>query len=130
MKQRCIFVSFSPLVFFPFSPIISFPSIGGRSTYTGHIPMGQLFAIPSSVDLTTLGLNTEGMVIGLALQRYGLYFTDHSTDKVGFFTDAGVSTSWVTKATANLPTLVMKLRPVTNNGPSSVGGGGTPLMPL
>lgn len=38
--------------------------------------MGTLFSIPSSVDLSTLGLSEIGLRVGRAIQNYGLILTD------------------------------------------------------
>lgn len=39
--------------------------------YRGLIPLGQVFAIPKSVDLTTLGLTREGFALAKAFQDFG-----------------------------------------------------------
>jgi hypothetical protein len=43
------------------------------SNCTGHLPMGQLVAIPADVDLCQLGLSPAGLVVARALQDYGAY---------------------------------------------------------
>ena len=46
------------------------------ASYRGHIPLGSLLAIPSSVDVTTLGLSPGGLVLARALQDFGAYDVD------------------------------------------------------
>lgn len=51
----------------------------GRSMgYTGSILMGTRFAIPRSVNLSSLGLSPAGLRLATALQEYGAYIVDQS----------------------------------------------------
>ncbi|HWW44720.1 MAG TPA: hypothetical protein VN180_06575, partial [Acidimicrobiia bacterium] len=50
--------------------------------YRGHIPLGTLLAIPSSVDVTTLGLTPGGLVLAHALQDFGAYDVDSTGEGV------------------------------------------------
>ncbi len=107
---------------------------------------GSLLAIPPALTAAKLGLTTPaGLLLFAALQDYGAYVVgDAGSDQVllGFDSDAvddfertygyapesgqPGSKAW----TADVRQLVTSLALVTNNGPSSVGGGGTPRQPL
>ena len=100
----------------------------GDSSYSGSIPMGSLFAIPRSIDLNGLGLSREGLVIATALQNYGAYDVDTSD---GFVFDAEPSSEGLLDGARNdIPELRSLLRVVTDNGPWTVGGGGTPVVAI
>jgi hypothetical protein len=47
--------------------------VGG---YCGIIPLGQVFAIPKSVNLASLGLTANGLMYATALQKYGAMLVD------------------------------------------------------
>lgn len=112
--------------------------------------MGALLAIPTNVDLSTLGLETEpAKQIAWTLQNYGAYVADDTyiaafdfmtengpdgrfvdqfeTDYgFAFLQPSSANVAWVRDMKRILP----KLSVVDNNGPSAIGGGGTPLQPL
>jgi hypothetical protein len=123
-----------------------------------EMKMGALLAIPASVDLNSLGLQTEpGKQIAWTLQNYGGYIVD-DTGAPGFFfsteySPAGRKTDefqldygygfqqkiidasrypslpgsrWL----QDMQQIIRALNVVSNNGPTSIGGGGTPLQPL
>jgi hypothetical protein len=120
----------------------------------GELQMGALLALDPSVDLAALGLETEpGQMVAWTLQNYGMYVNDDTgggaTSLVidaeigpdGRFEDTfksawGFAFKGYVKDRATNPFLrdlqkVLKLlKVVTNNGPSSIGGGGTPRQPL
>jgi hypothetical protein len=49
------------------------------TAYSGAIPMGSYFAIPPTVNLAGLGLQTaEGLMLATAARNYGCYVTDSS----------------------------------------------------
>ena len=96
-----------------------------RSTYGGSIPVGTLFAIPPSVNINNLGLSPQGLVIAKALQQFGAYDLDSASDQAVFCAEPSAEGS-IDAARADISSLVRLLRPVTNNSPSSVGGGGSP----
>jgi len=111
----------------PIWPAISQDS-GAAGTYTGALPMGTLVAIPSSVNLNSLGLSPAGLAIARALQQYGAYLVDCSTQ---FTLYAEPSADPLLGAARNdLAAIHAQLRVITNNSPSTVGGGGQPLAPL
>jgi hypothetical protein len=49
---------------------------GSVGSYTGTIPMGAHFALPSDLDLTAAGLTPEGLALAKAYQTYGGYVVD------------------------------------------------------
>jgi hypothetical protein len=112
--------------------------------------MGSLLAIPASVNIANLGLESEpGRQMAWTLQNYGAYIVD-STGGLSFGISAEVSpdgsmhdqfkadygydfeqrvndnTTW----SRDLQKLVDALYVVNNNTATSIGGGGTPRQPL
>ncbi len=55
------------------------PAVGGETDYTGQIPFGSLLALPPSVDINSLGLSSDGLVLARAMQQYGGYTVDSTT---------------------------------------------------
>jgi len=118
-----------------------------------EMKMGALLAIPASVDLNSLGLETDpGRQIAWTLQNYGGYIVD-DTGAPGFF----FSTEWspagrkidefqqdykysfwqklgasaqISPWLHDMQRIIKALNVVSNNSPTSIGGGGTPLQPL
>jgi hypothetical protein len=129
-------------------------AVGWYGAATGNkntaMRMGSLLAIPPSVDLASLGLQTEpGRQIAWTLQNYGAYVVDDTYGpsfaleaehgpggnvRTQFQNDYGMSF----EVTANAPNAWSKdlqrirtvLADVNNNSPTSIGGGGTPRQPL
>jgi hypothetical protein len=106
-------------------------------SYYGTIPMGQLFTIPKSVNVDALGLSPAAARIAHAIQDYGAYVTDRVGDTtVALYAEPNVPASWLddvigpTWSGAQLTKIRQQLVAVTNNGPTSVGGGGTPTAAL
>jgi hypothetical protein len=114
--------------------------------YHGHYPalrMGSLLAIPPDVTAASLGL-TDPVAVKLfhAMQDYGVYIVDdtgwssvdvNATPEAAGYVYAGLPGSpWGgTQPKYNqLGSVYGKLAVVGNNGPSSIGGGGTPRVPL
>jgi len=112
--------------------------------------MGSLLAIPTSTNINNLGLESvPGQMLAWTLQNYGAYIVD-STGGPGFViaaetgpngsmrdqfrADFGMNleqrvndnTPW----SRDMQRLIQALYLVNNNGPTSIGGGGTPLQPL
>ncbi len=120
------------------------------SQYHGTNPAlteGSLLVIPTAVDISSLGLATDAArKIALALQEYGGYIVDDtawddfgvateinpsSSVRAGFYANYGYQIDDLgTPFFADLNTIFAALKVVDNNGPDSVGGGGTPLVPL
>jgi hypothetical protein len=117
-----------------------------------NVKMGALLAIPPSVNINNIGLETEpGRQIAWTLQNYGAYDVDttggaafsisaedgyHGSKPDEFFADYGLSmnarvghnqdSGW----SRDLQRIRPLLHVVDNNSPTSVGGGGTPRQPL
>ena len=103
--------------------------------------MGSLLAIPPDATPENLGLTTEaGRKLFYAMQNYGVYFVeDAAYDTWDIVAERGVelefeaaygyglgSDQWL----AELNRLMTSLSVITNNGPESIGGGGTPRVNL
>jgi chitodextrinase len=112
--------------------------------------MGALLAIPSGTNINNLGLESvPGQMLAWTLQNYGAYIVD-STGGPGFVISAengpdgsvrnqfAADFGMALEQTVNSNTpwsrdmqrLVQAMYLVDNNGPTSIGGGGTPLQPL
>lgn len=91
------------------------------STYTGSIPMGQLVALPPTIDVTTLGLSPQGLAMAHALQDYGGYVVDSSTD-YSYYADTPVQHELPASFNSDLNKLHFLLHCVTSNGPNTIGG--------
>lgn len=124
---------------------------GSNNPYSNPaMKMGALLAIPPSTNLGALGLETvPARQLAWTLQNYGAYIVD-DTYAPGFFLNAEVSPDgsvpaqfkadygldMESKVVLNTPwmrdvqRLARALHVVTNNGPTSIGGGGTPRQPL
>jgi hypothetical protein len=112
--------------------------------------MGALLALPPSVNIGSLGLQTEpGRQIAWTLQNYGAYVVDDTNGpsfalnaengpggnmRTQFRRDWGYDFEiYASNANAwsrDLQRIRQALAVVDNNGPASVGGGGTPRQPL
>jgi hypothetical protein len=129
-------------------------AVGDYGTETNNqntaMKMGSLLAIPASVNINNLGLESEpGRQMAWTLQNYGAYIVD-STGGNAFAISAEVSpdgdlhaqfradygydfeqrlnsnTTW----SRDMQRLVNALYVVDNNSQTAVGGGGTPRQPL
>ena len=120
------------------------------SQYHGTNPAlteGSLLAIPASVNISSLGLATDaGRKIAQALQDYGGYIVDDTAwDDFAIATEINPTSSVRAQFLADygyhiddggtpffndVNTIFGALKVVDNNGPNSIGGGGTPLVPL
>lgn len=107
------------------------------------VGMGSLLAIPPDVDLDALGFETaEGAKLAWTHQNYGAYVVDNSEDDGthdihslnvearAFAEFPGLETSSDSAFGRDLAKIFTRLALVENNGPRSVGGGGTPRQPL
>ncbi|MFP4191436.1 MAG: hypothetical protein ACLFU6_05120 [Candidatus Hydrogenedentota bacterium] len=117
---------------------------GHKNRYVGDNPnlvMGTLLAVPPEVTAGDLELETEaGRILLKILQDYGAYITeDAGWDVWDIVVERGVmpefrehygfaldSEEWEAEMLKIAPYLKM----VVNNGPDSIGGGGTPRQPL
>jgi hypothetical protein len=110
---------------------------------------GSLLALPASIAISSLTLTTEpAKLLAWTLQNYGAYLVDDSAwsdvnlcvehGPAGSFEDQFMSdwgfsldTNGTTSAFAkDMAALLGALAVVSNNSPTSIGGGGTPLQPL
>jgi hypothetical protein len=108
-----------------------------NSRYSGPLPMGTLLAIPPTVDLDRLELSTTGRVIARAAQDYGVYVVDRGGSGINFMAELGdPDIRWDRRSATepawwqDIDTIKNLLQRVTNNGPSTIGGGGTPRAPF
>jgi hypothetical protein len=109
---------------------------------TGNVFIGSLLAIPASVNLDALTWETvEGKNVAKAMQQYGIYDTDSTTLGAKLVLKGDLNMSGEVPAQSGYPTgntpftrdLYQArnfLKVVSNNGPNSIGGGGTPCCPL
>lgn len=121
------------------------------SQYHGANPAlteGSLLAIPPSVSVASLGLSTDAArKIAQALQDYGGYIVDDTAwDDFAFATEINSTTSVRAQFSADyayhledgagtaffadMNKVFSSLKVVDNNTPASIGGGGTPRVPL
>ena len=121
----------------------------GTSAPAG-LKMGALLALPRSLSLASLGLETSpGRQLAWTMQNYGAYVVDDTYGagisfavEVGpdgkfedqFAGDFGVKFAARSRDTTpwarDVKRIVAALHLVDNNSQSRVGGGGTPLQPL
>ena len=98
-------------------------------SYTGPVPMGAYVAIPGSVDLRSLSLSPQGLMLARAYQDYGAYVTDRAGDPVlayvepstagKAFTERLLGPSWTA---SDLRKIRAQLRLVSNNGRATPNG--------
>lgn len=118
-------------------PATDSDSYAGPERYQGTNPdlrMGSLLALPPSVNPASLGISTEvGQRLFDALQNYGAYITDDSAwdaTHIGVDAEAMGTFTWGEAERGDMAKMVAALHVVANNGPNSIGGGGTPRRPL
>jgi hypothetical protein len=112
--------------------------------------MGALLAIPASVNIGSMSLETEpGRQLAWTLQNYGAYIVDDTWGSAFVFNaengpDGSLRTQfqadygtpleiWSAGSTAwsrDVQRLIVALYVVNNNSATSIGGGGTPRQPL
>ncbi len=108
-----------------------------------NVVMGSLLALPPDVTVESLGLKTEvAKRLFYALQNYGAYVSDDSAwNSYCFCVEDGVSEEVEAKYGYDLKDnngdyykdcmkIFKALCVITNNSPTSIGGGGTPRQPL
>jgi hypothetical protein len=107
------------------------------SSYAGSNPevqMGSLLAIPPWMTASSLGVSTPvGLKLFAAMQDYGGYVTDDSAWATNYISvdQAAIGTfAWGGAEEAEMKRIIEAAHVVVNNGPTSVGGGGTPRQPL
>lgn len=105
------------------------------TTYAGPLPalrMGSLVALPAGLDVDALGLQSpQALKIAHAMQDYGAYVADDTAwDVHAIDIERGAEFGDGGSFDADLQLVFTLLAVVDNNGPASVGGGGTPRAPL
>lgn len=108
---------------------------GSSSFYSGGqcaLQMGSLLAIGPSLNCNTLVSSVLAQRVCVALQDYGAYVVDTAPQGYNAMVLIGEwgTANALSAISSDLLTLFTQLSVVTNNGPSSIGGGGTPLAPL
>ncbi len=104
--------------------------------------MGSLLAIPPDITAESLGLDGSPAALKFfyTMQNYGVYFVEDAAydtwdvvlerDAEREFEDVYGYTLGSNRFKRELNTLMGALHVITNNRPGSIGGGGTPLVPL
>jgi hypothetical protein len=100
----------------------------GKTTYSGAVPMGTMFAIPAAVQLAGLGLSPAGLVLGRALQDYGAHVMLRAGNTV-LFAEPACDADSITAMRTDWLKLHPLMRCLTNNAPGTVAGGGTRRRP-
>ena len=108
-----------------------------QSYVPSGIPMGSLITIPKpgkpgGVDINTLGLTPAGLALAWTLQNFGAYVVDQgggvkndpNTKAFLLYAEQGANAGTVNSMRSDLDVLALYLRRVTNNSPTTVGGGG------
>ena len=110
--------------------------------------MGALLALPDWMDLDSLGFETEpARILAQCFQNYGAYIVDDTYwDVFAIVTEWGpagrvkeefrqawgfeMSTDLDHPWSRDMDRIFLNLHVINNNGPDSIGGGGTPRVPL
>jgi hypothetical protein len=98
------------------------------TAYMGSIHMGELIALPNSVNIDNLDLSEDGKALAWTLQNFGGYITDaagHSSGAFIIYADADSDGSKVRNMRNDMSKIVPLLRIVSNNTMNTIGGGGT-----
>ena len=99
----------------------------GPTTYTGKLPAGALVAIPSSTAMPA-GLSAGGQMLFDVLVNYGAMWRDTASGGITFYSEpAAEGNSLLAGMRGDMATICKLLRVVRNVGPSTMGGGGTPI---
>jgi hypothetical protein len=106
---------------------------GGCPAYGGHVSalrMGSLLALPPNTDLSFIK-SARARKIAQAMMDYGAYVVDDTCwDVHAIDLEEGAEFSDGGSFDSDLQRVFSLLAVVDNNGPSSIGGGGTPRVPL
>ena len=100
---------------------------GAEADYRGAVPMGQLVALPREVDLKALGLGPQGLVLGRALQDFGAYDVDSSSD-ITLYAEPAAEDELGT-ARGDWAKLRPLIRCVRNSKKGAAGGPGARVAP-
>ncbi len=103
---------------------------GWETTYAerGNLYMGTLLAIPADLPLWQTSLPRSGPLYQLAraLQDYGAYITDAADANLCFYAEPAAAREIPEDFADQLSAILPLLQVVTNNNPTSIGGGGIP----
>jgi hypothetical protein len=125
-------------------------SYGSTVSAPSACKMGSLLALHSSLDITTIGLETTpGFQFAWTLQNYGMYIAERGgTDANAICMEEGVNGSFSAQFQSDWgypfqergnsnnawfrdwERILVRLYVVDNNSPTSIGGGGTPRQAL
>jgi hypothetical protein len=98
-------------------------------SYSGPIPMGSMFAIPSGIDVGALGLDADGIMLAKALQNYGAYVLARSNTNA-LYAELAADPQRVANLQAAWRNVLFGLmRRVTNSSAENVAGGGVRRQP-
>lgn len=102
--------------------------VGSGYSASGNLHMGSLLAIPPAVDLRSIGVGDSGPAyeIARALQDYGGYVVDSADWNLILYAEPAAAAELPEGPNEQLAKVIRHLKLVSNNGPQSIGGGGTP----
>jgi hypothetical protein len=104
--------------------------------YSGVVPPGSTIGIPSTVDISALGLSPSGLALATALQNYGaIQRATGGSPRQGiilYAEQAAESETPVELAAmrSDFTKIQRLLRIMRNQGSDNVNGGGRPLKPM
>lgn len=99
------------------------------TAYAGIVPMGSMFAIPPSTDISALSLSPEGRALAVCLQDYGAHVLIRG-DNFAVYVEPPADLAAVQRMRDDWEdTLHSLVRRVTNNTANQVAGGGTRRQP-
>jgi hypothetical protein len=102
---------------------------GQWGCYRGLVPMGAMFGIPPNVDVTTLGLTPEGLMLARAFQKYGGVNNDTTNNTFSIcFLETGMSATQKDNLNKDRVILRNQLRMITNISAANPGGPGNRLI--
>lgn len=118
------------------------PGTAAKMAHVGNVHVGSLLAIPPEVDLAKLlAPGTPAYALARAMQDYGVLVKDtfDGTYFAEWQREGGSHLIFCVEDLLNgeaprdlgrqLASVIRELRVVTNHGPNSIGGGGTPRRP-
>jgi hypothetical protein len=101
------------------------------SSYIGTIKYGSLIGIPASVNINTLGLSADGLVLARCLQDYGATSRDSGGSGLLLYAEeAAEGMSQLNNMRNDLNKIIPHLQIIRNDSPTAWKGGGTLRQPL
>jgi hypothetical protein len=98
---------------------------------SGNLYMGSLLAIPPTVNINRLPLQTkQGKIIAKAMQDYGAYITDNAGGNLIFYAETAAASKIDPRIEGDLSTIAKYVKVLTNNRPETPAGGGKRRAPL